>query len=473
MPRYTNDQIVGALQGTLGKVYLAAEKLGCTPSTIYRRAEGSQQIAETIEQYAGRMLDLAENELTAAIVNHESWAIRFVLQTAGRKRGYNVRVTPAPPVGGKFLWKPSSESPDPMAQAPYESDELYAIRRQFTASRLDAELRKAWKEQAAAKEAGASAVEREAAERAEEEAEEREAAKRWEVPGETAPLMSPDAPPARTGHSEPDDMSAASEPEPAVADSSPGDENRPAPLMAKVDPEGRYSLMLFDKPVPGRDRPSPDPPPTETPFPSESSAPDHPQAPRDPAPNSSATDHLPSTPTSSANSPPKPRDADDPPRHHAPKTPPDGSDSHQKPPRQQGLLSYNRRRSDENDLHMIIVSLLIAAGAVTGVARAVSTQVFDRTPPIHPVSRSVAVPFPNSVGRHTALALRRAVPRPATAPPFPLGHPACFLSGPGSGDIVEAEPLHVAPRKTPHDIALAVRRRPRDFAVAGDPGGRG
>jgi ribonucleotide reductase alpha subunit len=97
--QYTDEQIIAALKETFGKVYLAAEKLGCHPNTIYQRSEKSSEVAETLAHYPGRLIDIAEAALTRSVLEGEPWAVRFALRTLGQKRGYTERppVPPPPP----------------------------------------------------------------------------------------------------------------------------------------------------------------------------------------------------------------------------------------------------------------------------------------------------------------------------------------------------------------------------------------
>lgn len=96
-PKYSNEAIVAALKATWGKVYLAADKLGCSADTIYKRARASKEIAHVMNHYSGHILDSAEVHLARAISKGESWAIRFVLKSLGRKRGYSDQAPPVDP----------------------------------------------------------------------------------------------------------------------------------------------------------------------------------------------------------------------------------------------------------------------------------------------------------------------------------------------------------------------------------------
>ena len=107
--KLADEQILDALKATCGRVYLAADKLGCHPSTIYRRAEASEPLAATIDFFTGRMLDIAEDALMEALLNREKWAVLLVLRTKGRRRGYS-GCSPDVPPGAKYLWRPESEA---------------------------------------------------------------------------------------------------------------------------------------------------------------------------------------------------------------------------------------------------------------------------------------------------------------------------------------------------------------------------
>jgi transposase-like protein len=86
--RYTTEQIIKALKETNGMIYLAARRLGCTPQTIYNRANRTQIIQQAIEDSRGEIVDLAEQKLRLAILAGEPWAVALTLKTLGKQRGY-------------------------------------------------------------------------------------------------------------------------------------------------------------------------------------------------------------------------------------------------------------------------------------------------------------------------------------------------------------------------------------------------
>ena len=86
--RFSEKQIVHAIGKSKGLIFLAAQHLGCNPSTIHLRASQSENIREAIETERGRVLDFAEVKLIEAVQDGEAWAICFILKTLGKSRGY-------------------------------------------------------------------------------------------------------------------------------------------------------------------------------------------------------------------------------------------------------------------------------------------------------------------------------------------------------------------------------------------------
>jgi hypothetical protein len=85
---YTNEQMIAALQETKGLVFLAAQRVGCDPDTIYNRARKSPAVAAAIRNQRGVVVDTAELKLYQAILDGQAWAIALTLKTLGKDRGY-------------------------------------------------------------------------------------------------------------------------------------------------------------------------------------------------------------------------------------------------------------------------------------------------------------------------------------------------------------------------------------------------
>lgn len=86
--KYTAEQVVTALRATKGMVYIAAERLGCEPKTVYNYADRYVSVKDEIAKQDGVVDDTAELKLIQAIHNGEPWAIKYRLSTKGRNRGY-------------------------------------------------------------------------------------------------------------------------------------------------------------------------------------------------------------------------------------------------------------------------------------------------------------------------------------------------------------------------------------------------
>lgn len=86
--QYTAEQVANALKETRGMVYLAAERLGCAPKTVYQYIKNYALVKEAHQIQRGRIIDAAELALVNAVAKQEAWAVRFALETIGRERGY-------------------------------------------------------------------------------------------------------------------------------------------------------------------------------------------------------------------------------------------------------------------------------------------------------------------------------------------------------------------------------------------------
>ena len=95
--RYTDAEIIKAIEAARGKPTAALKALGCSPTTFYKRMHASVKIQEALKQRRELELDKAEIKLFEAIDDREPWAVCFFLKTIGRSRGYNERPDYYPP----------------------------------------------------------------------------------------------------------------------------------------------------------------------------------------------------------------------------------------------------------------------------------------------------------------------------------------------------------------------------------------
>ena len=91
--KYTQEEIIAALQESGGMISAASRALGCTPKTIYNYARDNEEIQAALDYHREVILDLAEQKVTAAVKKGDPWAVKLVLTTLGIKRGYGQSIT--------------------------------------------------------------------------------------------------------------------------------------------------------------------------------------------------------------------------------------------------------------------------------------------------------------------------------------------------------------------------------------------
>lgn len=90
--RYTPEQMVAALHQGRGLQTMAARILGCSRQTVDRYVRRYAACREAIREERETMIDFAEAMLYQRVQQGDQWAIKFLLQTQGRDRGYGEQV---------------------------------------------------------------------------------------------------------------------------------------------------------------------------------------------------------------------------------------------------------------------------------------------------------------------------------------------------------------------------------------------
>jgi hypothetical protein len=86
--RYTQQRVIDAIQAAKGIKATAAQSLGCSRQTITNYIDRYPAVKAAYQEAKDTTLDLAESKLIA-LVEREEWpAIRFMLVTLGKDRGY-------------------------------------------------------------------------------------------------------------------------------------------------------------------------------------------------------------------------------------------------------------------------------------------------------------------------------------------------------------------------------------------------
>jgi hypothetical protein len=89
--RLKKAQVIEALHAQKGAVYLAAEALGVSHTTVYNWINRSPDVKEIKDWYDGQLVDVAELGLRSEVFSQSPWAIKYVLSTKGKDRGYSER----------------------------------------------------------------------------------------------------------------------------------------------------------------------------------------------------------------------------------------------------------------------------------------------------------------------------------------------------------------------------------------------
>jgi hypothetical protein len=92
--RFAIEHVAEALRKGAGIASAAAKHLraatgrGCTPKTIHNYIARYPSLQRTLDETIDANLDLAESKLLLAIDAGADWAVKFYLETQGRRRGY-------------------------------------------------------------------------------------------------------------------------------------------------------------------------------------------------------------------------------------------------------------------------------------------------------------------------------------------------------------------------------------------------
>jgi hypothetical protein len=86
--KYTQEQMIKALEESRGLIAPAARKLGCSRDTIRSYLAEYEDIAQAMKDQTEAVTDMAEHALYQAILDREAWAVCFYLKCKGKERGY-------------------------------------------------------------------------------------------------------------------------------------------------------------------------------------------------------------------------------------------------------------------------------------------------------------------------------------------------------------------------------------------------
>ena len=87
-PVKTKEAVKTALEKANGRIFLAAKSLEVSGETVRKYLKRWPDLQTLIEDCRGRSLDVAETALDRAVIAGEAWAVRYLLSTQGKARGY-------------------------------------------------------------------------------------------------------------------------------------------------------------------------------------------------------------------------------------------------------------------------------------------------------------------------------------------------------------------------------------------------
>ena len=85
---FTAKQFIDAIPGTGGIVSKIADRVSCTWHTARKYIDEYPTIKQAYDDECESILDLAESALIKSVSEQEAWAVKYILSTKGRNRGY-------------------------------------------------------------------------------------------------------------------------------------------------------------------------------------------------------------------------------------------------------------------------------------------------------------------------------------------------------------------------------------------------
>ena len=81
-------ELLNELQNGNGVVVEIAKKFGITPRGLRKRIHENPDLQAAHTEAKERLIDIAQSKLGEAVKNGDAWAVKFVLETWGKSRGF-------------------------------------------------------------------------------------------------------------------------------------------------------------------------------------------------------------------------------------------------------------------------------------------------------------------------------------------------------------------------------------------------
>ena len=85
---YTAQQFITAIPGTGGIITAIAKRVGCNWSTAQKYILNYPTVAAAWQDERESILDMGESSLFLKVKDGEAWAVKYLLSTLGKRRGY-------------------------------------------------------------------------------------------------------------------------------------------------------------------------------------------------------------------------------------------------------------------------------------------------------------------------------------------------------------------------------------------------
>jgi len=86
--RHTKNNLINALEKSMGVVTSACKKVGIHRSTFYEYYNNDEEFRQKVDDIGNVALDFAESKMFEQIQEGNTQLIKFYLSTRGKKRGY-------------------------------------------------------------------------------------------------------------------------------------------------------------------------------------------------------------------------------------------------------------------------------------------------------------------------------------------------------------------------------------------------
>ena len=112
MGRISKNKILKAIKGSAGIMSTIAKKLDVDWHTAKKHVLKYDVTRQALENEEEAILDMADNALYASVKDKEQWAVKYLLATKGKKRGYVERTEHDHTTKGESLHKKLNELPE-------------------------------------------------------------------------------------------------------------------------------------------------------------------------------------------------------------------------------------------------------------------------------------------------------------------------------------------------------------------------